>query len=519
MGLVRTLVVTSILGITFLGNTYSTANALPNLLFEIIVGGAVAAALLPALAAAAAHADVRQVGQTASAVLNWALLAMTPVVIAGLLLREPLMRALTSAVEDPGVRASEVRVGAALLMMFLPQLWLYVIGVVLTGVLHTYHRFSAPALAPLLSSVVVTGSYLLYGAVEGADADNLESISSTGLLILGLGTTLGVAVLSLSLIPSAVRAGFSWQRVLTIPQQARTKLRALVLPAVVTVGIQQVFLAVVLVLANKVAGGVVAYQLAFTSLLVFWAIFPLPVATTLFPGLAAAATDEVEFARRSAQAGVRVMTIVLGASALMFALADPIAELVIHLGAGAESGQGQEMIALTIAAFGPGLVGYGLYALYTRAAYALSDGKSPAVAATLGFGVGLGLNLAAAQFFDGAELIAALAGGFSLGTALAAFRLILSFRRRAGIAAVAGLGRAFTTGLGAAALAGAAGIGVSRVVSGGTLVMSLVRSTAVGFAVTLVFVLALFLLGNTEIRRLFKGLRRSPARPASGRSS
>ena len=62
------------LGITFLGNTYSSANALPNLLFEIIAGGAVAAALLPAIAGAAAAGRRDEVAATASAVLNRALL-------------------------------------------------------------------------------------------------------------------------------------------------------------------------------------------------------------------------------------------------------------------------------------------------------------------------------------------------------------------------------------------------------------------------------------------------------------
>ncbi|MEX0789185.1 MAG: hypothetical protein WD178_00250, partial [Actinomycetota bacterium] len=66
MGVVRTLTVTAILGITYLGNTYSSANALPNLLFEIIAGGAIAAALLPALAAPAASGDEQQVGVIAS---------------------------------------------------------------------------------------------------------------------------------------------------------------------------------------------------------------------------------------------------------------------------------------------------------------------------------------------------------------------------------------------------------------------------------------------------------------------
>lgn len=512
MGLVRTLVVTSVLGVTFLGNTYSSANALPNLLFEIIVGGAVAAALLPALAAVT---DRSQVNRIASAVLNRALIAMTPVVLAGIVLREPLMRALTAAVADPGVREREVAVGSALLIMFLPQLWLYVIGVVLTGVLHSRHRFAAPALAPLLSSLVVTASYLLYGLVEGADAGRLELVSSRGLLILGLGTTVGVAVLSLSLLPAALKAGFRWGAGWSIPQDARSRLRPLIAPAVVTVGVQQVFLAGVLVLANSVSGGVVAYQLAFTTLLVFWAVFPLPVATTLFPGLAAAAGDRVEFARLSAEAGTRVTTVAMGAAALMVVLAGPLADLVVELGASGAGPDTRRMIALTIAAFGPGLAGYGLYALYTRAAYAASDGRSPAVAALVGFGTGLGANIVAAGILDGFGLITALAGGFSLGIGVAAALLMSAFRRRAGAQALRGVAPAMFRGLGAGLAAAGAGLAAAYALAGGSVIAGLVRAGVAGTVAIVTFVLLVAVLGDQQVR----GLLRVPMKSAPGTGS
>lgn len=458
MGVVRTLVLTGTLGITFLGNTYASANALPNLLFEIVAGGALAASLLPALAGPAAAGNPETVRRTANAVLNRALLIATPVVLGGMLLRQPLMAALTAQVRDPQIRQQEMELGAFLLTLFLPQLWLYVIGVVLTAVLHAYHRFAFPALAPLLSSVVVTASYLLYGWVEGSRAGRLEAVSGAGRLTLGLGTTLGVAVLSLCLLPAAMRVGFSWQPVLRAPAEATGKIRALLLPAMVTVGSQQVFLGAVLVLANRVEGGVVAYQLAFTVLLVFWAVFPLPMATTMFPGLAASAvSDPAGFTRRSAQGARRIIVIVFGAAALMYAVAEPLAGLVIHMGAaGAQTGS-RSMIAWSVAAFSPGLVGYGLYALFTRAAYAAGDGRSPAVAAVAGFGLAVGLNVALSGVFEGPALIGGLAGGFSIGITVASVWLMGSFRRRAGARAIAGASATAVRSLVAALAAGPAG--------------------------------------------------------------
>jgi putative peptidoglycan lipid II flippase len=498
MGVVRTLVVTAVLGITYLGNTYSSANALPNLLFEIIAGGAIAAALLPALAAPAASRDREAVGVIASGVLNRALLITTPVVLLGVLLREPLMRALTSEVPDAAVRAQEIELGAFLLILFLPQLWLYVFGVVLTGVLHAYHRFVMPALAPLLSSVVVTASYLLYAFIEGPGAERLDSISNAGRLVLGLGTTFGVVVLSFCLLPAVRGLGIRWKPTLAMPEEARRKIRALVFPAILTVGAQQVFLGVVLVLANRVEGGVVAYQLAFTALLVFWAVFPLPMATTMFPGLAASASDPVEFGRRSSEAVRKVTVIVLGAAALLFAVADPAARLVVHLGAGADAGS-RQMVALTIAGFAPGLVGYGLYALFTRAAYALGDGKGPAVAAVVGFGLGIGLNVAASRIFDGPELIGSLGAGFSIGISASVLLLVVKFRSRAGRGALAGAGLAFGRSIAAASAAAAVGLLVAAALASGSLSQDLLRAAAVSAATVATYLAVVMALGEREL--------------------
>ncbi len=499
MGVVRTLAVTAILGITYLGNTYSSANALPNLLFEIIAGGAIAAALLPALAAPAESADRETVEQIASAVMNRALLITTPVVLAGILLREPLMRALTSGVSDPSIRTQEIELGAFLLVLFLPQLWLYVVGVVLTGLLHAYHRFVMPALAPLLSSVVVTASYLLYGFLEGPDAEQLGSVSATGRLVLGLGTTFGVFVLSFCLLPTVRRLGIRWKPTLEMPDVARRKIKALLLPAIVTMGAQQVFLGAVLVLANRVEGGVVAYQLAFTALLVFWAVFPLPMATTMFPALAASASrGETEFTRHSAEAVRKVTVIVLGAAALLYAVADPAARLVVHIGAGADADSGQ-MVALTIAALAPGLVGYGLYALFTRAAYALGDGRGPALAAGVGFGSGIAFNMAAAQFFVGPRLVASLAAGFSVGISVGAAALAFLFRRRAGRPALEGAGLAFGRSLAAGVAAGGAGLLVAQALPVGSFGEDLVRAAAVGLATVAAYLTATVLLGEREM--------------------
>ena len=64
--------------------------------------------------------------------------------------------------------------------MFVPQVWLYGLAVVSAGVLQAHHRFLAAALAPLLSSVVVIGAYLVFAALAPADAGDLTALTAVG---------------------------------------------------------------------------------------------------------------------------------------------------------------------------------------------------------------------------------------------------------------------------------------------------------------------------------------------------
>ena len=58
-----------------------------------------------------------------------------------------------------------------MLQVFAPQVVLYGIGIVLTGILQAHRRFGAPAVAPLLSSLVVIGAYVAFAVVAGTGAD------------------------------------------------------------------------------------------------------------------------------------------------------------------------------------------------------------------------------------------------------------------------------------------------------------------------------------------------------------
>ena len=110
------------------------------------------------------------------------------------MLAEPIARLLLGGGDD-----AEVALAARFLLVFAPQVVLYGIGIVLTGVLQAHRRFAGPALAPLLSSVVVAGGLPALRRPSAAAGD-VEDLSTPAELVLGVGTTLGVVALSLSLL-------------------------------------------------------------------------------------------------------------------------------------------------------------------------------------------------------------------------------------------------------------------------------------------------------------------------------
>lgn len=222
VGFGRTMVFARTVGATCLGDTYVTANTVPNIVFEVVAGGALASLVVPVLAGAAARNDKEEARRIASALIGWTFLVLVPLMLLGLALARPVMGALIGSARDGCSRVDELAVGGRMLLVFLPQVVLYGLAVVLIGILQAHRRFLGPALAPLLSSVAVIGCYLLYAA-RAASPGDLAHLSTLGELTLSIGTTLGVAVLAFSLVPPLRRLRLGLRPTLAFPPGSAPK--------------------------------------------------------------------------------------------------------------------------------------------------------------------------------------------------------------------------------------------------------------------------------------------------------
>jgi putative peptidoglycan lipid II flippase len=245
---------------------------------------------------------------------------------------------------------------------------------------------------------------------------------------------------------------------LRMTEGAGQQIRRLAAAGAVGLGAQQLATAVVIVLANRVVGGVIVYELAWTVFMVPWAVLAVPIATSVFPDLtqSAAAGDEDAFAASSAVALRAVVLTMLLATAVLVATAQPAAKLLLALMHPEPGGAGAPDLARAIAAFAPGLLGYGVVALLTRAAYARHAGRAAAVATVCGFAVTAAVDVALASVVPRHWLVAAMGAGNSAGMTVAALALLWWLRRAAGPPAAAGAGRVGFV-CGGAAFAGAGG--------------------------------------------------------------
>jgi putative peptidoglycan lipid II flippase len=458
-GFGRTVVFTNAVGAGSTGDTYQAANNVPNIVFEVVAGGALASLVVPMLAGGIAAGNRDQVRRTASALLGWTLLVLVPLAALLALLARPIATALLGGDAEDAV---QVELAARFLLVFAPQVVLYGIAVVLTGVLQAHRRFAGPALAPLLSSLVVACAYLLFAGMDGGR--DVEDLSTPAELVLGVGTTLGVVALALSLLLPLRGLGLSLRPTLRFPVGVAPRVRRLAVAGVLTLAGQQLVAVVAIRLANAGApdGTQVVYFAGMTVFLLPWAALAVPLATSVYPGLSERADrrDEAGYAATLAPAAVLTLVSSAVAAAALVAVSGPMAR--VFLASDADAGSAAALQP-TIAAFAPGLLGYGLVALLSRALYARGLWRAPTVCVAGGWLVAVAADLVLADVLPAGDRALALGAGHSIGVTVAGVALLAVVAREAGTAALAGVARTGLPALLAGVLAGAAGLLTARV--------------------------------------------------------
>ncbi len=423
-GFARVVATGAALGIAALGDTYQTANQVSNVLFELLAGGLLFAVLVPVFVGRVAKGDRSGARHLGDVLVGRALVGLGGVALVGLVLSPWLARALFVAVPD-GPSAAQAHLATVLLWFVLPQVVLYAVGSVLTAILQADHRFVAAASAPIANNLVVIATMITFAVVHGTGSG--LDLSGVDQAILGGGTLLGTVAMTGVVAVAAARAGLSLRPRWRHPDVG--PLGPLVgqgLWAAGHIGLNQVLLISTIILANRVPGGAIAFTTAFTVFLLPHAVLAHPIVTTLSPRLAAHFHDDDDAAYAADLGrGLRLLLVVLTpAAALMAVLARPGLQVVA--GVGALDTAGLDLVATALAGFSTALVGYSVFFLFTRAAYAINDAAGPTKVNLVVTAVSVGGMVVVASTMDGSGVLAAF--GVVQGVALTAGAVALGAR-------------------------------------------------------------------------------------------
>lgn len=381
VGFGRSVVFSKTVGDTCLGDVYNAANQLPNVLFEIVAGGVLAGVVIPVVARHV-HAGRREsASRTTSALITWTVLVLTIPALAALV----GAHAYASVFAAASCRGSGSTL-AALVVIFVPQIWLYGLAVVSAGVLQAHDRFLAAAAAPLASSAVVIGCYLAFATLAGGgDRSDLRALPLQALRVLGWGTTAGVLVLALATLVPLSRLGLRLRPRLRFAAGDTGVITGIAAAAVVGLILQQGSQLLIIWAAQQTddPGALTRITWANAIYLLPFAVLVAPILQLAFPRLSAAA-EEGPQAVSQALAAITPAVGVLSclSAALLAGTAVPVARVFV-LGPG--SGRA-EALAAPIAAFAPAVVGFALLGLASRTLLAQHLARDSGIATSAGWG-------------------------------------------------------------------------------------------------------------------------------------
>lgn len=459
VGFGRWLAQSAFVGSGATAGAYASANQIPNIIFEIIVGGALAGLTVPLLAGHLTKGRHDTADRIASALLTWVTSILTIVAVAVFLGADTIAQFLPVP-KDADIASQHVLIGT-FLRIFAWQIPMYGVSIVLTGILQSKKRFLWPALAPLFASVVVITTFSLYGLVHPIkDA----SPTHTAVLVLGWGTTAGVAALSLPLFIPVYRSGTRLRVTYRLEANERRRATALGMAGLGALLAQQLSVVVGLWLMRTYgAGGTVAiFQYVQAVYWLPYAILAYPLATVAFPTLSeqGEAGCDSRFCLTCSWATTRVLIASLVGVSLLITVA-PVAEAFFTL---LTPVPGMTSALIIIA---PALIGYSLLFHGQRVLYAINK---PATAWHIALGAWLTVSVSAViavrmmtvQLTDGVASLRGLAAGHSIGMSVGAVAVLVAIRIHAGSAAIDSLIPTAVRALPVLAAASVAGIGTTH---------------------------------------------------------
>jgi len=427
-GFIAIMVLAGALGSGVLADSYNLASTMPNMLFELLIGGVLTSVFVPVFVEQVLDGRQRS-WRVAANFVNVSTVFLVGVALFGTFFSFYFVRVQTFLVKstDPSVTAASL-----FFKFFVWQIVFYGLTGIVNGILQSLRRFTVPAMAPIFNNVVVIATVLfVYMPLR-------SSHPVLAVYALALGTTMGIAAMALVQIPALLREGYRHQFVFDLRDPALRKLAVLALPVLGYVASNQVGLTVSNVLAYQFRGGMTAFAYAWRFFQLPYGIISVSIATVLFTGIAeAAARQDMDKLKQRLSQGIRATGfIVLPVSMFMFVFSRPI--IIVTLRHGIFTTAGAERTANVLAYFVIGLLPFSTFLLLARVFYALKDTATPMKVNALGVPINIALDVLLVRFYG----VTGLSMGHSITYTVTSVIMLLALRRRIGSLGIPEMGAA-----------------------------------------------------------------------------
>ena len=377
-GLGRLVAVTAALGIIESGrltDTYNLGNTAPNIIYELVLGGVLTSVFVPVFVELLQKEGRERAWEVGSAIINLSVVVLVAISTLGILLAPWIARFYTSRL-DPAEAAKQLEVLTFLLRLFIPQIVFYALTAITAGLLNAHKRFGAPMYTPILNNLAVIVIFVAFRQAYAGTDLSLESISRGQLLLIGLGTTGGVALMAFAQLPFLRGLG-KYRLTFSVAHPSVRKLARLSVFVIGYVVANQIGYLVAQWLANRQTGGYSAYVSAFMFFMLPHGLFAVSVITALLPSMSQHAVNHSwDDFRERLSTGIRAtFLLVLPAAVGFFVLGEPVVRLLLEHGVATR--ESTELVAGVLRFFVLGLVPFSLFQLFLRAFYALQDTKTP----------------------------------------------------------------------------------------------------------------------------------------------
>jgi putative peptidoglycan lipid II flippase len=422
VGLVRQILVNNAFGTRAAADAFNAAVQIPDVLFSLLAGGALASAFIPMFSGLITQEDREGAWKLASAVMN--LVALSLAVVAGIsaLFAPQIVRyVLFSLISNPDPANLNLTVNILRIILIAPAI--FGVSGLIMGILNTHQNFLLPAMAPVFNWV---------GWVLGI----LFLVPSMGIYGLAWGYVLGATLHLLVQLPGLLRLkGRRYIPTLGLRDRTVREVFRLMAPRLFGVAVVQLNFVVITIIAYSLPeGSLTAVNQARIIMTMPLFVIAASIATAALPTFSAqVARGEMREMQQSLAVTLRgVLLLSLPAALGLILLRVPI--ITLFLQRGAFDAHSTQLVAWALLWFAAGLVGFSLVEVLSRAFYALHDTRTPVTVGVIAMSLNVAFSFLFAKLFSAFGWMphGGLALANSLATAIEAAALLILMRRRLG---------------------------------------------------------------------------------------